>query len=170
MSAIHRTPLLAALALTVPGGAAFAEAEAGPAAMRERHAAAVEAFNAHALAAMVEEFYAEDARLHDPQAPGPIEGHEAILASYEAMVESFPDIRVEILGREASGTALWYELRLVGTNDGPLATPQGALPATGAAIDLPSVVVAEPGPDGRFAEVRRYYDTGALMRQLGLGD
>jgi steroid delta-isomerase-like uncharacterized protein len=149
--------------------ASAAEAGSPAQAALERHDEGVAAYNAHDLDAMMD-FYAEDATLHDPLSPVPIEGHGAIRASYEAMLESFPDARVEILSRAAEGDVLIYELRFVATNDGPLATPEGDIPATGQDVDLPMTLVVDLDADGRSAESRRYFDTAAMMAQLGLAD
>jgi steroid delta-isomerase-like uncharacterized protein len=137
----------------------------GPTAL-ERHQQAVEAFNRHDAAA-VAELYAMDAVLHDPQSPAPIRGREAIRQSYASMFRAFPDVRLAVEGRAALGERIIYELRLTGTNDGPLGT-DGEVPATGRPIDFTAAVVADLDAEGRFRNVRRYYDVAGMMRQLGL--
>jgi steroid delta-isomerase-like uncharacterized protein len=133
----------------------------------ERHQHAVKAFNAQDADA-VADLYAMDAVLHDPQQPEPVRGREAIRETYVQMFRTFPDIQVKILNRHVQGNLMMYELRLTGTNTGPIQTPDGEIPAAGQRIDLPAAVFADLDADGRFRETRRYYDVATMMRQLGL--
>jgi steroid delta-isomerase-like uncharacterized protein len=155
-----------ALALAIPGQLSQA-GEARVAAALERHQQAVEDFNAHNIDG-VADYYSAEAILHDPQYPEPLHGREAIRATYEQMIESFPDMRVEIESRYATEGRIMYQLRLIGTNHGPLPSPEGELPPTGESIDVPVAVFADIDADGRFMEVRRYYDVALMMQQLGL--
>ena len=66
----------------------------------------------------------------------------------------------------AEGDLIMYELQFSGTNDGPIVTPEGDIPATGQRIEMPQVVVSEVDEDGRFRDTRRYYDTAEVTRQL----
>jgi steroid delta-isomerase-like uncharacterized protein len=133
----------------------------------ERHQRAVEAFNAHDADA-VADLYAAEGVLHDPQMPAPVRGRDAIRETYVQMFRTFPDIQVTILNRHVEGDRMMYELRLTGTNRGPIRTPDGDIPATGRRIDVPAAVFADLDPDGRFRDTRRYYDVAEMMRQLGL--
>jgi steroid delta-isomerase-like uncharacterized protein len=54
-----------------------------------------------------------------------------------------------------------------GTHTGTLTTPMGAIPATGRKIEL-SFAEVYIMRDGKIREMRAYWDTGTLMRQLGL--
>jgi steroid delta-isomerase-like uncharacterized protein len=135
----------------------------------DRHERAVKAFNAQDAEA-VADLYATEAVLYDPQAPEPIRGRDAIRESYTQMFRTFPDIQVKILNRHVQGTRMMYELRLIGTNTGPIHTADGDIPATGQRIDVPGAVFADLDGDGRFRETRRYYDVATMMRQLGLED
>ncbi len=126
----------------------------------------VDAFNAHD-AEGVAEIYAEDAVLHDPQLPEPIEGREAIRETYAQMLRTFPDARVTMRNVHAEGGLIMYEFEFSGTNDGPIATPEGDVPATGRRVEMPMAVFSDVDDDGRFRDTRRYYDTAEMMRQLG---
>jgi hypothetical protein len=57
---------------------------------------------------------------------------------------------------------------MTGTNNGPLVTPTGEVPATGKRIDMRGALVGRINADNLIVEERRYYDTGTLMQQLGL--
>ncbi|MCC5829167.1 MAG: nuclear transport factor 2 family protein [Phycisphaeraceae bacterium] len=134
----------------------------------ERHNRAVHAFNAHDVDAVVD-IYARNAALDDPPNPEPIRGRDAIRAAYAEMFRAFRDIQVACRNRHIHDGCMIYELRLTGTNDGPLTTPEGELPATGRTIDLPASVFADLDDDGRFHAVRRYYNVATMTRQLGIG-
>lgn len=157
----------AALALVVflPTWAAADQA----ASALEQHRTGVDAFNAGDAEA-VAEIYTEDAVLHDPQAPEPIRGRDAIRASYEQMMRTFPDAQVTMLNVHAQGDLIMYEFRFTGTNDGPITTPAGDVPATGREVEMRMAVFSDVDEEGRFRDTRRYYDTAELMRQLGLNE
>jgi steroid delta-isomerase-like uncharacterized protein len=161
------TLLLGTAAWAQQGDHQSAPVEAPPA--LERHQQAVEAFNAHDADAVVD-LYAAQAVLHDPQQPEPVRGRDAIREGYAQMFRSFPDIRVNILNRHVEGDLMMYEIRLTGTNKGPIPSPDGDIPPTGRRIDLPGAVFADLDAEGRFRETRRYYDVAEMMRQLGLDD
>jgi steroid delta-isomerase-like uncharacterized protein len=133
----------------------------------DRHEQAVRAFNAQDAGA-VADLYAVEAVLHDPQQPEPIPGRDAIREAYAQMFRTFPDAQVTISNRHVEGNLMMYELRLTGTNKGPILTPDGEIPATGERIDVPGAVFADLDADGRFRDTRRYYDVATMMRQLGL--
>ncbi len=133
----------------------------------ERHQKAVDAFNDHDPDRVVE-LYATDAVLHDPQHPKPVHGRAEIREVYAEAMRSFSDMRVAIVSRHLDGDRMMYEIRVTGTNDGPVPAPEGEIPATGRRIDLPMAVFADLSPDGHFQHVRRYYDVAEMTRQLGL--
>jgi steroid delta-isomerase-like uncharacterized protein len=137
------------------------------AAALDRHQRAVDAFNAQDPDAVVD-LYAADAILHDPQSPEPIRGRDAIRESYAQMFETFPDAQVTILNRHVADGRMMYEIRLTGTNDGPIASLEGEIPATGRELDLRGAVFADLDDEGRFQETRRYMDIADMMGQLGL--
>jgi steroid delta-isomerase-like uncharacterized protein len=159
--------LLGAAACAPQGDRQSGNVEVHPA--LERHQQAVDAFNAHDVEA-VADLYAAEAVLHDPQQPEPVHGRDAIREGYAEMFRSFPDMRVNILNRHVEGDLMMYEIRLIGTNKGPIPSPGGDIPPTGRSIDLPAAVFADLDGDGRFRDTRRYYDVAEMMRQLGLDD
>ena len=54
-----------------------------------------------------------------------------------------------------------------GTNSGPMATPQGEMPATGKPVALPFTTVFQ-ARDGKLTAHRAYWDNAGFMAQLGL--
>ena len=114
------------------------------------------------------EAYASEGVAHDPFYPEPLRG-AALREDAESYFRAFPDLRAEILTVVAQDeTSGAFELRFYGTNTGPLATPQGELPPTNKRVDLKGASFLQLDSSGKIAEERRYYDSGTMMRQLGL--
>ena len=83
------------------------------------------------------------------------------------MARAFPDGAYEVLRNEPAGDAVFVEGVRSGTHTGPLATPEGELPATGRRVASRFVVVAAVR-DGRIAASRNYHDRLDFLAQLGL--
>ena len=127
------------------------------------------AITAHDLDAAAK-LYATNAVAYDPMYPEPLRGREAIKKDNGVLVRAFPDVRFEIVSviekDDRSGAG---EIRIVGTNTGPLATPTGGeLPPTNKRIELKGAAFVKLNESGEIVEERRYYDVAAFMRQLGL--
>lgn len=54
------------------------------------------------------------------------------------------------------------------TNDGPIDTGDGEIPATGRRMTVPMVWVFELGDDGLIHEERDYFNIASVFDQLGL--
>jgi steroid delta-isomerase-like uncharacterized protein len=83
----------------------------------------------------------------------------------EAFRSALPDAHMEIVSVVESGDAVAVEARFKGTHTGALATPQGEIPASGNAIDVPFADFYRLGDD-RFVEHRAYWDQAEMMAQL----
>jgi predicted ester cyclase len=68
----------------------------------------------------------------------------------------------------AQDDAVVVEFTGRGTHTGPLATPAGDIPATGRSATLQFVDVYEV-VGGKIKSQHNYFDSGALMAQLGIG-
>jgi steroid delta-isomerase-like uncharacterized protein len=126
-----------------------------------------DAMNRHDTRA-VGALYTQDSVAYDPFYPAPLRGRAAIEKDAGEFFRAFPDLRVEIISIFEKGNAAAGEVRMTGTNTGPLATPKGEVPATGKRIDVRGALVGRINAEGLIVEERRYYDTGTLMQQLGL--
>ena len=126
-----------------------------------------EAFNKHDARA-VAAHYAQDAVAYDPFYPEPLKGRAAIEKDAADFFRAFPDIRFELINLFDKGDRAAGEVKMTGTNSGPLATPMGEVPATGKRIDLRGALVGRINAENLIVEERRYYDTGTMMKQLGL--
>jgi steroid delta-isomerase-like uncharacterized protein len=83
----------------------------------------------------------------------------------EAFRSALPDAHMEIVSVVEAGDAIAVEARFKGTHTGALATPQGEVPASGRAIDVPFADFFRLGGD-RFVEHRVYWDQAAMLAQL----
>lgn len=87
--------------------------------------------------------------------------------NYEQWATAFPDGRCEDVHVIGSDDYAVVEFIGRGTNTGPLATPQGEVPATGHKVEIPFCDVHRI-EDGKITNGRSYFDMATMMRQLGL--
>jgi steroid delta-isomerase-like uncharacterized protein len=126
-----------------------------------------DAFNKHDARAVAAN-YAQDSVAYDPFYPEPLKGRAAIEKDAADFFRAFPDIRFEVINLFDKGDRAAGEVKMTGTNSGPLGTPMGEVPATGKRIDLRGALVGRINAENLIVEERRYYDTGTMMKQLGL--
>ncbi|WP_020388512.1 ester cyclase [Kribbella catacumbae] len=109
--------------------------------------------------------FAESAQV---RAPGVALNDVGEIASWIGVFwRAFPDLRHEILGSvEADGTAA-AEVRFTGTHTGPLASPDGDIPATGKPFDFTYTHFTRFS-DGVIAEDHVHFDQLTFLTQLGL--
>lgn len=101
----------------------------------------------------------------------PALGRAESLAEWRAYGEAFrracPDARMAVASLMESGDTVAVEATFSGTFTGPLSSPQGEIPPTGAAFELDFADFFR-FRDGRVAEHHVYYDQVAFMGALGL--
>ena len=96
------------------------------------------------------------------------QGPDEIVRALAAYGEAFPVRRHELsLILDPPGETVAVEGEWVATHTGPLATPDGDLPATGRTVRVPFAAVIRV-TSGRVASVRVYLDPLGFMAQLGL--
>lgn len=98
---------------------------------------------------------------------GSFVGMEACVAHSQAFTTAFPDARMEVVSVIEGGDRVVLESVFVGTNTGPMHTPQGELPPTGRAVRLDPCDIYE-AEAGRIRRHRIYYDQMGFLAQLGL--
>ena len=120
--------------------------------------------NAHDAAA-IGELFAEDGLLVDPG--GEFKGRAAIVAYWEEFFRAFPSMSGADEFKAESGDTAINEWSASGTNEGPLETPEGTVPATGKTVTIRGwhAITVQ---DGLITSQRIYYDMLAFMTQLGL--
>jgi steroid delta-isomerase-like uncharacterized protein len=126
----------------------------------------LDAFNARdwtAHAALL----ADDAVMEVPGTGERFEGRAAVSASERSWVDAFEDGRIAIDHLAAAGDTVVAEYTGTGTHTGPLQGPDGEIAPTGrtGVLKLCDVFTIR---EGRIVAVREYYDTMALLTQLGL--
>jgi steroid delta-isomerase-like uncharacterized protein len=126
-------------------------------------------FNKHDLDALAK-LYAEDAIAYDPMYPEPLRGREAIRKDAATFFKGFPDVRMEVITTLEKGDQNGAdEIRMTGTQTGPLETPTGqVLPPTNKRFEMRGSGFARLNERGEIVEERRYYDVATLLRQLGI--
>tara|TARA_B100001179_G_scaffold198472_1_gene157995 strand:+ start:315 stop:740 length:426 start_codon:yes stop_codon:yes gene_type:complete len=96
-----------------------------------------------------------------------VEGLAAVLDVWKGWATAFPDSKATIDRAYASGNTVIFEVTWNATHTGPMATPNGEIPATGKSASFRSVLVVEMEGD-RASESRQYYDLTTFMSQLGI--
>ncbi len=119
-------------------------------------------------AAATANLYTEDAVYYEPNEPKSLRGRKAMEKNYANYFRAFPDIGVETKSVFVDGNHIIIEGEWSGTNTGPLATPEGELPATGHKIKIKFASIMRISSEGLIEEDRTYWDSASFMRQLGL--
>lgn len=126
----------------------------------------VDAINRHDAEAFAA-LNAPDATAIDPQYEEPLRGRDALRKDVDDFFQAFPDLQARLATVIGSGDTVAYEVELSGTHKGPLASPTGAIPATGKRVQL-RVAGFDRVAGNLITEERRYYDLAGLMQQLGV--
>lgn len=94
-------------------------------------------------------------------------GRQGYREFLENWTTAMPDSKVEIVN-VVSGDE-WTAVEFIGrgTHTGPMAGPQGTIPATQKKVDLKFCELFRL-KDGQIAEARLYFDAATLMHQLGV--
>jgi steroid delta-isomerase-like uncharacterized protein len=95
------------------------------------------------------------------------EGRDDILALNRGWKEAFPDATGTIERMIDAGDTVTMELTWRGHQTGPLATPSGAVPATGREIAVKAAQVLEIR-GGKVVSDHHYFDMAGMLAQLGI--
>ena len=96
---------------------------------------------------------------------GPLKNEEH-RAFGEAFKKGLPDAHMEIVRAVESGNEIFISGRFKGTHSGDLVSPQGTVPASGNALDMPFVDYWKV-VDGKVVEHEATWDQLGMMVQLG---
>ena len=94
-------------------------------------------------------------------------GRSGFLEYVRGWGAAIPDSRFERLELSGTGERVVVEYLLEGTHTGPLVTPRGHIPPTGMELQEHFCDVVDVS-GGRIVQLRSYFDTATLLRQLGL--
>ena len=120
--------------------------------------------NRHDLDALMATF-GPDARYDDEPWQDHRTGLEGVRAYYTELLESLPDLAIEIHRRHVASDAIILEVTIRGTH---LGAWRAGMPATGRRVEFPLCGVFTFDAQDRLAGERIYYDRALVMRQLGL--
>lgn len=109
---------------------------------------------------------ADDVEVVDP-GMGQVRGADRFREYLETFKRAMPDARAFVEHTVESGDTVAVEGRFTGTHTGPLATDDGDVDPTGAAVDLRFADVSRVR-DGKIVAYHTYYDQLGLLTQLGL--
>lgn len=110
--------------------------------------------------------YASDVVLTTPD--GRFEGRAAALAYVQGLMSPWPGAVVTIGRHYEEGGTYFGEFTLRGTNDGPLALPDGTeLPPTHKTVELIGMEIGRV-EDGKVTQHDMVWDNMAIMAQLDL--
>jgi steroid delta-isomerase-like uncharacterized protein len=126
----------------------------------------VESFNAGDFDRM-RSVYAADSYEEELATQRRLEGVDAQIDAARGWKQAFPDARGTIHGAFTDGRTVMLELTWVGTQDGPLQTPDGhELPPSHRRVAVRACQVMEI-EEGKIAATRHYFDLMTLMQQIG---
>ena len=134
---------------------------------KETYNRAVDAFNRNHTATFAA-LYAADAVVHDPLYPQPLRGREAIEQDVVDIRRALPDAKFAFRALLEVEEMAAGQYILSGTHDGPFATSEGEIPASGKALNSEGAVFSRFNAQGEIVEERRYYDVAGMLSQLGL--
>jgi len=109
---------------------------------------------------------ADDFEMRNMAAGETFRGPDGIKKALKQWADAFPDSQVEIRSVVADDKGAVVEFMGHGTNTGPLATPDGTLPATNRKAELPFCDVVT-FRNGKIATTHEYLDMATMLRQLG---
>jgi steroid delta-isomerase-like uncharacterized protein len=95
-----------------------------------------------------------------------IEGPDGIVDLNRRWKQAFPDARGDIMTAVGVEDAALLEVTFSGRQDGPLESPQGAIPPSGKQATVRAAIVVEVR-DGRITQVREYFDLWTILGQIG---
>lgn len=125
--------------------------------------AVIEAFNNNDLDGYMR--LVGDAEYHELATGRSVSG-DALREALAGWRTAFSDATGTITSTIESGGQVVQEVTWSGTHDGPLATPDGEIPPSGARQTTPAVIVSVYEGD-QLKESRHYFDLMTLMAQIG---
>ena len=94
-------------------------------------------------------------------------GKHGFLQHARGWAAAFPDLRIEIDQVAAAGDTAVVEYALKGTHTGAMVSPGGFVPPTWSQVEIHLCDVLSLR-DGRVARIASYFDSGTMLRQMGL--
>jgi len=109
---------------------------------------------------------ASDSRYDELGTERKIEGPEKIVELFKGWKTAFPDAAGTVTSALGSGNKAALEVTWKGTHTGPLASPEGAIPASGKRQETPAALFFT-FEGGKIKESHQYFDSMTLLKQIG---
>ncbi|MGG6382517.1 ester cyclase [Paenarthrobacter sp. NEAU-H11] len=114
----------------------------------------------------VAEHFADDGVLYDMTSLAPVSGRAAIEEALAVFTRAFHPLSFESALVGDDGITAVVEWKAKGVHAGEL----DGIAATGRTVELHGVNLMTFSSDGKVTQERSYWDSGALLRQLGVFD
>ena len=95
-----------------------------------------------------------------------VDGADDYVRLCQGWKEAFPDVSGKVRTAVAGGDTIAQEVEWVGTHTGPLATPAGAIPASGKGVKVAATLWSAV-TDDKVRSVRHHLDVMTLLQQIG---
>jgi len=112
-----------------------------------------------------DELFAADS--DSPTVPGIPPGPAGVKMVAGMFLAAFPDLHVDIEIEVAEGDMVGGRLRQTGTHTGPMASPTGAIPPSGASVNFTEVAMLRIA-DGKVQRSWYWTDMIGLLTQIGV--
>jgi steroid delta-isomerase-like uncharacterized protein len=109
---------------------------------------------------------AADPSYHELATQRKVEGPEEIVELFKGWKTAFPDATGTVTSAVGSGNTAVLEVTWKGTHTGPLVTAEGTIPASGKRQETPAAFFFT-FEGAKIKESRQYFDTMALLKQIG---
>ena len=113
------------------------------------------------------DFVTDDTELVNVGTGTVLKGREGVHYYNKAWADAFPDGKATVDRVLESGNTVVVEYTGRGTHTGPLVSEMGTIPATGKSVTITFCDVSD-FENGKLKRQRTYFDSGAMMAQLGL--
>ncbi len=119
-------------------------------------------WNAHDIPGVLT-YYNDDITWYNIATAEVFQGKEAVRGYLTRLLAAFPDLRFEVNHKIARGKNVAEQWVIRGTHRGTFM----GIPPTGQRVEIPGMSMLEMR-DGKFLSDHFYFDSGTVMRQLGL--
>ena len=115
----------------------------------------------------VAELVADEAEIVNVATGDRFLGKHGFLQHARGWAAAFPDLRIEIDQVAAAGDTAVVEYALKGTHTGAMVSPGGFVPPTWSQVEI-HLCDAVTLRDGKVVRIASYFDSGTMLRQMGL--
>jgi steroid delta-isomerase-like uncharacterized protein len=115
----------------------------------------------------VKEILTSDATYDEKGTHRHIDGSAKIIEAWQGWGKAFPDSRATFVREFASGDTAILEIVWKGTHSGPLQMPDGVVPASNKALDMPACHINKIEGD-KIKSISHYFDMLTMLTQIGV--